>query len=376
MKLHQAKARVQNEAVKSWKRFNCWGFLCMATGTGKSKIFVDQVKEISFIDPNCVFVLVVPTRKLRDKNWKEEFEKWDALELWETRVIRTCYASLNKLKDLNVGILCLDEGHRMTDKQKVFFDQNSIKRCMALTATMPGEKGITDMNKQMIFRELELKILFEYSLLQALREKVVADVDIYLLKVKLDDKDPYIYKPQISNGHVTEKKYYEDLCAKIMITELNSSRSTQYLRNERASFLKGLKSKTDAVKFLVPKVKGRFIYFFGGKEQASLVLGHKVFHSSSGDSAFNDFVAGIIDELGAINALNEGLTIPNVDGIFIVHMTTKLRDFIQRLGRTIRYRDNFRAKCYIVSCVGTVDYVWTKRVLQESKLKFTEVTLK
>lgn len=375
MKVYQAKARIQEIATETWKKFNSWGFLCMATGTGKSKIFIDQVKEIAAVDSECVFVLVVPTRKLRDKNWKEEFEKWGAIDLWENRVKRVCYTSLKKLKNLNVGLICLDEGHRLTDKQSIFFENNFIKRCLALTATMPGEKGINDMNKQMIFRNLGLKILFEYNLLQAVRDKVVADFDIYLIKLKLDTKNPYIYKSGFG-GNLTEQAYYDKLSSKLFLSELNSSSGSNFLRNERASFIKTLRSKTETVKNLKPKIKGRFIYFFGRKEQAGLVMGNNVFHSSSGDSAFNKFVEGEIDELGAIDGLNEGHTLPNVDGIFIVHMGTKLRDFIQRLGRAIRFRENFKAKCYITAVEGTIDYVWTIKVLKESKLKFTEITLK
>lgn len=377
MSLHLAKAKIQELATKAWFANNEWGVLAMATGTGKSKIIIDQIKRLAAQFEEGVFVIVVPTRKLRDKNWKEEFEKWDALDIWETRVIKTCYKSLNKLKDLNVLFVGLDECHRMTDLQVGFFENNTIHRCMGVTASMPEDSSYTAMNKQMLFRNLELKVLFTFTLLQALQQKVVAELsEIIVIVHELDNKSPYLKNYKHDRNYYTEFEHYQYLSNQILRQELNSTRSTAHLRNNRAMFLKKLASKALVARNLLPKIAGRFLVFCSNKAQCEYLLKEDVYHSSSGDSGFNKFVNFEIDMLGAVSALNEGHSLPLVDGIFVVDMTSKLRDFIQRLGRTLRFRENFKAKCYILATKDTIEYDWTIKILRQSKLPYKEVKLK
>lgn len=375
MELHLAKAKIQEQATKAWITNNCWGILSMATGTGKSKIFVDQVKRLAKMYEDGVFVIVVPTRKLRDKNWKEEFEKWGALDLWETRVISTCYKSLKKIKNHRILLVGLDECHRMTDSQEIFFEQNDVEKCLAMTASMPDDSSYTSMDKQMLFRNLELKLVFNFTLLQALQQKVVADVDIFVILLSFDNKDAYLKLSKWDRRLVTEQAFYDHISNQIFLKELNGNGNTRHLRNIRAEFMRELRTKTRVVRNLIPHLKGRFVVFCGGKLQCQEVLGENIYHSSSGDSAFNKFVDMEIDLLGAVSAINEGHTLPMVDGVLIAHMTSKLRDFIQRLGRAIRYRDNFKAKCYIPVIQNSIDYDWTMRILTESKLPYKEVKL-
>ena len=92
---YQIKDRVQMEAKEAFVANGGWGSVYMATGSGKSKIGVDlavyDYNVCKGVRPSKVLI-VVPTEKLRDENWKEEFEKWEAGEVWNT-VERTCYAS-------------------------------------------------------------------------------------------------------------------------------------------------------------------------------------------------------------------------------------------------------------------------------------------
>ena len=69
--------------------------LSMATGAGKSKIPIDYIKANPDISKVAI---LVPTEELRDNNWREEFEKWDALDIWENKVESHCYASGSKVK--------------------------------------------------------------------------------------------------------------------------------------------------------------------------------------------------------------------------------------------------------------------------------------
>lgn len=368
--MQEAKTRIQNKATSLWKAHGSNGILAMATGTGKSKIFVDEVKRLAKQYDEGVFVLSVPTRKLKDKNWKEEFEKWDALEIWETRVVKTCYASLHKIKNLDILLFGADECHRMTPRNEPFFQSNKIDRKMLLTATMPDDSSYTTLVKNGLFRSHGLKTVFTYTLLEAFQDKVVADVDITILTLDLNNEYKYLTTATRPIRRVTESEWYESISRGILFEALRSTSSNSFLRNRRASGLRDFRSKNLVAHDLISQLKGRYIVFCGSKDQCNFVVGNKGYYSGSGDDAFNNFVNLDSDILGAIKALNEGHSLPLVDGVFIVDMTTKLRDFIQRVGRAIRYRDNFKAKAYILTLKDTVEYDWTIRVLKQSKLNY------
>ena len=64
---------IQAEARAQWQQTGSRGLLAMATGTGKSKIAVDEVNSRFKFSSTFKCLLVVPTEKLRDVNWKNEF---------------------------------------------------------------------------------------------------------------------------------------------------------------------------------------------------------------------------------------------------------------------------------------------------------------
>ena len=69
----------------------------MATGVGKSKVFIMLCVEILKLNPDAKLCLLVPTEKLRDHNWKEEFDKWGHADIYK-KLDRYCYVSAKKVR--------------------------------------------------------------------------------------------------------------------------------------------------------------------------------------------------------------------------------------------------------------------------------------
>ena len=74
---------------------NNGGMVAMATGSGKSRVAVEVAKYYFNPEHDYHAALLVPTEKLRDENWKEEFEKWEARNIWK-HTERLCYASASR----------------------------------------------------------------------------------------------------------------------------------------------------------------------------------------------------------------------------------------------------------------------------------------
>lgn len=115
----QKQDLIQQAAHKAWKDGGEWGLLAMATGTGKSKIAVEEIKTtcqpyikhilLGHKDPGRPRVfLVVPTKKLRDNNWEDEFKKWGG-EIEYSYLNRYCYASINKVRNQIIDLVILDK---------------------------------------------------------------------------------------------------------------------------------------------------------------------------------------------------------------------------------------------------------------------------
>ena len=101
---------LQKEALQAVLDNNGSGILCLATGVGKSKIAIDYCRLLhSQLKKKLKCLLVVPTEKLRDTNWADEFCKWKSKVIYTDCVERTCYASFNKFKNQEYDLVILDK---------------------------------------------------------------------------------------------------------------------------------------------------------------------------------------------------------------------------------------------------------------------------
>ena len=76
----------------------------------------------------------------------------------------------------------------------------------------------------------------------------------------------------------------------------------------------------------------------------------------------NAFCEKKINKLSCVNALNEGMNIPDVD---CSNCTVKFSELntVQRIGRCIRYRPGHEAIIYILSVLQTQDEKWLQKLL-------------
>lgn len=109
MTLFERKDKIQKEAFESWIKSGYNSLLALATGVGKSRIGLLAVEYVvQLVKKNPRVLLVVPTEKLRDDNWPDEFRKWKVEKL--LKYVRTeCYVSINKIQNEKFDLVILDE---------------------------------------------------------------------------------------------------------------------------------------------------------------------------------------------------------------------------------------------------------------------------
>jgi superfamily II DNA or RNA helicase len=374
--VNKVREKVQNEAIQAVVNNN-GGMVAMATGSGKSRVAVELAKYYFNPRNDHHAALLVPTEKLRDENWKEEFEKWEASNIWK-HTERLCYASASKVKGYDFPLTILDEGHNITELSSEFFLNNNVDRTVLLTATPP-----TDMIKKQILSDLDIRLVYELTLDQAVRLGFVAPYKITVITVPLDNVTKNIPGGNKANPFMTT----EAACYAYWNKRVQSCMGDQSAVGKaklkfailgRMQFIYKIPSKTQVIKFLLDKVipkEDRTIIFCGNIEQAEEVC-PTWYHSKSSDVAYKAFKNESINRLSCVKAVNEGHNFPGVDSGIIGQLNSKEKDLVQRIGRLIRFRPGHEAHLYIVVSEGTQDEKWLETAtenLDQSKIEYIRI---
>jgi superfamily II DNA or RNA helicase len=426
--VNQKKNEIQLKGLDTNKEFGYYSTLAMCTGAGKSRCGVLRAMEVVAQNPNAKIFLAVPTEKLRDVTWKDEFIKWDTLYIFEKNLTRACYVSLNKYTQEEYDLVILDEAHHVTEACIPFFTDNEIKSIIGLTATPPKDK----VKKEIL--NAVAPVSFIYPLEQGIADGIISPFTIDIIFTDLDNKLKYIEAgSKTKKFKQTEKQAYDywdnvfEQNKEFLIPINNQLKQFGYNEEAKENFnnnpknqgkdyiltlskkssdipvLQALskdKGKFEAVKFRavtkrktiilgsiakekiaqrfieeVMEAEKRYLIFSGSIKQSVDLLGDNVFNSKSTDEALNKFIQEQINAICVCNALNEGANIPNLDEALIIQISAKDLHLIQRIGRVVRLRDNFIGKIYIIVLRDTVDERWLNTAIAAIKeIKITEYT--
>jgi superfamily II DNA or RNA helicase len=373
--VNKVREKVQHEAIQAVVDNN-GGMVAMATGSGKSRVAVELAKY--YCEPfTSDLALLVPTEKLRDENWLEEFEKWGAGHLWNDTE-RLCYASASKIGGNDYELAILDEGHNITELASEFFLDNNVRRTVLLTATPPNDPIKVD-----ILRRLGIKLVYELTLDQAVRLGFVAPYKITVVTVPLDNVTKNIPGGNKANPFMTT----EAACYAYWNKRVQACFGDQTPQGKakmkfailgRMQFIYKIPSKTQVIKFLLDKVipkQDRTIIFCGNIEQAEQVCPH-TYHSKTSDTDYNLFKSELVNRLSCVKAVNEGHNFPGVDSGIIGQLNSKEKDLVQRIGRLIRFRPGHEAHLYIIVSESTQDEKWLETAIEnldQSKVEYVRI---
>lgn len=361
-KIFEKKNEIQIKGLSSWKQSGYRSILAMCTGSGKSRCGVLATERIVQENKKAKVLIIVPTETLRDEGWMDEFQKWGCIEIYDKNVERCCYVSANKIKDEEFDLVIMDECHRITPSNSLFFSQNKVHKILGLTATPPE-----DDDKRELLKQLNLKISFNYPLSEGVKDGVVAPFDIHIVELRLDTQNNYEVKPKKAKAYKTsEKARYDALTAVIQKIQYSGKDVPVFMYLNRMRFLYDLPSKTKAAKHILSKhfgKKERYLIFAGSINQAEELCPYR-YHSKTDDTDLKRLKAGKINRLSCVKALNEGENIPNLDSALVVQLSSKSLDLIQRIGRVVRIREGHRAKIWILSVIDTQDEKWVKKATE------------
>lgn len=389
--INSIKNKIQLEAINSIKGIRN-SYLTMATGSGKSKIAIDACVIQKNFNKNSKILLVVPTQELRDNNWKKEFKKWKQTRLYNSNIIKICYASLNKIKaDDYYDLIIFDEFHNITDNNSTFLENNNYGKCLGLTATPPKEKDKID-----IIKNYEFINTYNLTIDNAVKLRLIAPFKIKVIYTHLDNTDKYIKggnKDKVF--YTTEYRNYVYLNNYTEALIENGDARAEMYKMKRMRFIYNLKSKLNHAKYIIslmPKTSKK-LYFCGTINQSIEISPYRYFSKPTlpknydseqllnyenqlknynGVEDLRKFEINKIPELSCVNALDEGKNISDLDIGFIIQNNNKERKLIQRLGRLLRFRINYEALIIILAVKDTVDEYYVRNSLKDIDSKKVE----
>jgi superfamily II DNA or RNA helicase len=338
------------------------GIVEVAPRVGKTKIAIQSLNTVE----KEINVLVLAPRKEIFASWKVECKKW---QLRDNINITYCISNSLKKNVKDYHLIIADEVHDYNLKVLALLGREQMKgtRVLALTGTLDG-------NTQFLLEDmLKLKVLYSYSIKQAIEDKIVADYQIYCVGCELDDTDKYVVGGSLDKPFLQTEfeaySYWNNRYNKAKTLQRWSE--LQLPMSKRLEVIYNSKTKIQKSKELIKKSKRCII--FTGRQEIADELGQASFHSKSDKSTIEDFKDGKINKLGVVSMVSMGVTIPNLKTAIFNQIKSGENMAIQQSMRAMNMEGGKKATIYIVYLKETQDEVWIRSAIkgfEKDKIKW------
>ena len=384
--MHKVKTVEQKKALNAWAKGGYCGSIIAGTGFGKSRCgvlaachVIDNVdKNETKHEPRAL--VLVPTVQLQ-KQFKEEFEKWDKAQYLDYVEVM-CYQSAYKLTDEHYDIVICDEIHLgLSPEYRKFFDNNTYDTLLCMTATLPEEQEYNIKLQEIA------PINYRITLDKCVSLGLVSPYEIHCIPVSLTDEEQAQYK-KINNKFVYWKYQLGQFDAFNEAKRILADKSASpQMKQAAAQFYNCIRSRKKIVDFAENKLYGlqklavshvgeKMLVFAGANEFTNKLaeavdMFSTVYHSGKTkkqkEKALEDFKSGDKTILCSTKALNQGFDVPDASIGIICGLTSKSLSMIQRVGRLIRFQEDKIGKIYILYVKDSQEQKWLTKSINSLK---------
>jgi superfamily II DNA or RNA helicase len=350
----ELRNQIQQQATQKIHLHNFRGIINVAPRVGKSKIVCDAIKI--FKVPQTILI-TVPYNSIQE-SWTTELNKWGV----NIPIAIINQRSLAKESDLNMyDIIICDEIHTLSNAQ--------IQVLQNFDGPILGVSGsISKETEKQLRQELGLKTIFKYTLEEAVKDGIVANYEINLVPVTLDNKDKYID----AGNKTTTFKTTEYLNYQYLTEQFNKFKRAAWnnpkmnavkmqYASKRANLIYNSKTKLEAVSKIIAKFDRCLI--FTARTEIADQLGSG-YHSKSTPEVLESFMSGETNKLAVCEMTNMGITFPNLKVGIFHQMKSSEESAIQKVMRMCNMEDDAIAQIFITYYANTVDEEWIKKALE------------
>lgn len=406
----KTREQIQSEALEAFKLVSA-GTICLSTGTGKSKVAIDFIKET----PEIQIILITSPRTNLKENWRKELMKWgityrlcdeSPTGYWfknrplhiMIENIQTCY----KWEKQKFDLIIADEIHTMmTPEYSALFENNKCKWLMGLTAT----HDITSKNDKGYFYKKYAPIIYEYY--RSAEHGLINKTRFVIVNHSLGDEKVF-YTIRGKRYQSTEAEYYEYLTSKIKEGQrrMMAMGSDDWFTDASDWFWKGMgnkeqkfaamlylnsiKQRKDFLLNLVSTAKiakkikdgilrdisdSKVLVFSELTAQADKITKNTVHsnnHKDINQRLINEFDEGTIRDLGSCRSLTLGLNLKGATHAIMESYIGSATQSKQKKGRLDRLATDDVAEMYIIRVSGTQADNWFEEMTKGFDLSEAE----
>lgn len=406
--INKLKDELQRKALESFIRAGSKGTICLETGSGKSKVAIDFIKQATTDIQHPLKVLITSPRTNLKENWRKELIKWGIVEwrdgIWSSgedrfvitmENIQTCY----KWEDQNFDIIIMDEIHTMmTPEYSRLLRNNNYSFLMGLTAT----HDITEENDKGIYYDEYCPIVYEYY--NSADDGLINKTRFFVVSHELSDDDRIIITLRGKTQEWGEKQYYAHLNEKmkygqgLMIkqgsmdwfrdasawawqgkgTTEQKSAAFVYMNaiKARKNFLLNLPSTgkiarkiSDGILESIPNSKVLvFSELTAQADKISPVTVHSHHSDKANIQSIEDFNNGDVRELGSCNSLTLGLNLIGATHAVMESYIGSATRSKQKKGRLDRLASEDKADMWVIRVPNTQSDTWYRKMTKKFDL--------
>lgn len=397
---HNKQMNLRDWQERGWEYFkkhnNC--IFEVATGSGKTFMAIHIIKELLKKHPNMKTLIVAPKNVILELTWMDELYNFgfpiNKVGLYNqsakefSQITLVSAASLHKL--IKTGIydvfdfVIFDEVHNYASNNHIKKIKIPKKYKLGLTATFVRDDRLHIRMKHYFDYNI-----FKYDITEALKDNVLNQFEFYHINISMDDDVKEIYE-NLSNKI---KVLYTSLGG-IDFSKLKSDKKEHNilmkLINERLELINNYHKKKTAVRQIIKDNPTSKILVFNQYNKISTKLYWELQEDSVRcdimnstipsylrGSIFKDFEGDKLDVLLATTMLDEGYNLPKIDIAILMAQNSTDKQFIQRMGRVLRKKENCSKVFYLT--VGKTyeeeNFINKKRFIKSIAYSFREILL-
>lgn len=340
----------QQEFADIWLNNDKFGILNLCPRFGKIYTTINILEKL----PKGISILIAyPDLKIKAA-WEEDFK---TRKYKNPNITYTTHLSIKKHTESHFDLVVLDEIHLLSEAQIEAVKELKYTHMLGLTGTLAR------MTEETLGLELGLPVLATYPIEQAIKENVIADYQITVVHVMLDDKRKNNYKGKWK----TEKKQFDAYGWAINQLDLRGQ-NAMFLRLARMRIIQNSVAKMEKTRALLAKHKDERVLVFCGVTAIADQLGIPVYHSKAGDKqVFEDFANGKGNHLAVVKIGNTGVTYKPLNRVIINYFDSNAENLAQKINRCMAMEYNTpdkKAHIYIVCSAEEVERKWLRKALE------------
>lgn len=309
-------------------------------------------------------LIAYPDKKIK-LSWETDL---DTRGYKDSEITYTTHLSLKKHIGEEYDLVILDEIHLLSPAQmEAAAEIIEINRnILGLTGTLSKWTG------KSLSMVLGLNVVAEYPIEQAIREGVVADYEITVIKVPLDG----IVRQRYKNLWMTEKVMF-DRYGRIIHKMEHEGRDTMFMRLARMRLIQNSEAKRRKTIQLLSDHQDERILVFCGVTAIADRLGIPSYHSKSSEkNIFEDFMNGKGNHMAVVKIGNTGVTYKPLNKVIINYFDSNAENLAQKINRcmSMEYDNPDKKACIYIVCTNEeVEGKWLNKALEffdKTKIKY------